>query len=215
MKLKVQLSAKTFYMLTGAVAVVGGGLIYMTSTAISDQEAQIAKMRIELRDEKEVQKELDESLGRVTSLNEKLNHLEAGVQDFAYIPTMLKELEDFGKRNTIQITQVRPMITPEEPKKEGEGKKRETAYRELNVLVKGRGSYENALKFLGAIKNFPKIVAVRTLSLTPKMDAGSKKSAKQTLEMEFELRAYAFKDEEKPEKSEKVTTAVKGGSNES
>lgn len=215
MKLKVQLSAKTFYMLTGAVALVGGGLIYMTSTSISDQEGHIAKLKSELRDETEVQKELDDSVGRVASLNEKLKHLEAGVQDFAYIPTMLKELEDFGKRNTIQIIQVRPMIAPEEPKKEGDVKKRESAYRELNVMVKGRGSYENALKFLGAIRNFPKIVAIRTLSLTPKSDMGAKKTAKQTLEMEFEIRAYAFKDEEKQEKQQKVTAVVKGGSNES
>jgi Tfp pilus assembly protein PilO len=212
MKLKVQLSAKTFYMLTGAVAVVAGGMIYMTSTSISDQEGHIAKLRAELRDEAEVQKELDDSVARVATLNGKLKHLEAGVQDFAYIPTMLKELEDFGKRNTIQITQVRPIISPEAPKKEGEVKKRESAYRELNVMVKGRGSYENALKFLGAIRNFPKIVAIRTLSLTPKTDAGAKKTAKQTLEMEFEIRAYAFKDEEK---QPKVTSVAKGGSNES
>jgi Tfp pilus assembly protein PilO len=198
--MKVTLSPKTFYILSGAVVVVGAGMIWMTNSSISDQSNHIATLRKELRDEKEVQAELADSKKRVEDLKFKLVHLEQGVQDFAYIPTMLKELEQFGKKNNLEIVEVKPIPTPPPTEKEKQSKKEKSAYQELNVHIKARGSYEHSLAFLEAIKIFPKIVAVRTVSLAPHLNSSAIKTAKPVLELELDLRAYAFKEEDQAAK---------------
>ncbi|MEI8281432.1 MAG: type 4a pilus biogenesis protein PilO [Armatimonadota bacterium] len=212
--MKLNLTPKSFYALTGVVAAAGAGLMWMANSSISSQTSHIETLKKELRDEKTVLKELEDSKKKVEDLKFKLVHLEAGVQDFAYIPTMLKELEQFGKKNNLEITQVKPLIAPVTPGKEED--KRKSAYQELNINVKGRGTYENSLKFLEAIKVFPKIVAVRTVSLSPHLDNTSKKYGKPVLELDLELRAYAFKDEKKESKDTKTAAAPKeGGKHES
>jgi Tfp pilus assembly protein PilO len=213
--MKMNLTPKTFYILSGVVVAVGAGLLWMTNSSISEQSTHIETLKKELRDEKTVQNELTDAKKRVDDLKFKLVHLEAGVQDFAYIPTMLKELEQFGKKNNLDITQVKPIITPAPVGKDGE--KRKSAYQELNVNVRGRGSYADSLRFLQAIKVFPKIVAVRTVSLSPHVDNTSKKSGKPVLDLDLELRAYAFKEQEKDKDKDTKTASktLKGANNES
>jgi Tfp pilus assembly protein PilO len=209
----MNLNPKSFYILSGVVVAAGAGLLWMTNSSISEQSAHIETLRKELRDEKTVLKEVDEAKKRVDDLKFKLVHLEAGVQDFAYIPTMLKELEQFGKKNNLEITQVKPIAAPPSNGKDKDSKKDKSAYQELNVNVKGRGSYENSLRFLQAIKVFPKIVAVRTVSLSPHVDNSAKKAGKPLLDLELEIRAYAFKDENKETKT--AAAIKKDGKNES
>ncbi len=210
--MKMNLTPKTFYILSGAVAVVVAGLMWIANSNIAQQNSHIATLCKEVKDEKAVQRELAESKKRVEDLKFKLVHLEAGVQDFAYIPTMLKELEEFGRKYNLEIIQVKPIVSPVVPGKDKDSKQK-SAYQELNVNVKGRGSYEDSLRFLQAIKVFPKIVAVRTVSLSPHMDNNAKKVSKPVLELDLELRAYAFKDEKQEAKT--ATTKRKGGNNES
>ncbi len=214
--MKLNLTPKSFYALTGVVVFAGSGLMWMTNSSISSQTSHIETLKKEVRDEKTVLKELEDSKKKVEDLKFKLVHLEAGVQDFAYIPTMLKELEQFGKKNNLEITQVTPLVTPVTPGKDKEEDKRKSAYQEQNINVKGRGTYENSLKFLEALKVFPKIVAVRTVSLSPHADNNAKKYGKPILELELELRAYAFKDDKKDSKETKTAAATKvGGKHES
>ena len=210
--MKMNLTPKTFYVFSGVVVAVGAGLMWIANSNISQQSAHIATLRKEVKDEKAVLRELDESKKRVDDLKFKLVHLEAGVQDFAYIPTMLKELEEFGRKYNLEIIQVKPIVTPVVAGKEKDLKQK-SAYQELNWTVKGRGTYENSLRFLQAIKVFPKIVAVRTVSLSPHLDNNAKKTTKPVLELDLELRAYAFKEEKKDTKT--ASASKKGGNNES
>jgi Tfp pilus assembly protein PilO len=215
--MKMNLTPKTFYILSGVVVAIGAGLMWITNSSISSQNTHIETLRKELRDEKTVLKEREDAKKRVDDLKFQLDHLEGGVQDFAYIPTMLSELEQFGKKNNLEITQVKPIISAAPVGKDGEKKK--TAYQELNVTVKGRGSYNDSLKFLQALKVFPKIVAVRTVSMFPHVSNTAKNEGKPVLDLELELRAYAFKEDEKKTEKEKdsktASKLAKGENNES
>ncbi len=208
--MKIGLTPKTIQFFTGALVLIGGAMLWLTHSSNSEQANHIATISKELRDEKEVQKELDESKKRVDDLKFKLKHLEEGVQQFAYIPTMMKELEDYGKKNQIKIVEIKPI--PAVVSKDKDDKKK-SAYEEMNINVKCRGSYEDSLRFLEAIEVFPKIVAVRTVSLIPHTDNKQAKTLKPVLDLELELRAYAFKEEDQPTKQ--VANNAKGGNNES
>ena len=215
--MKINLTPKTYYVFSGFVVAVGAGLMWMTNSSISDQSHHIATLRKELRDENQVKAELEESKQRVDDLKFKLVHLEQGVQDFAYIPTMLKELEQFGQKNNLEIIEVKPVPAPPPTDKEKTGKREKSAYQEKTIHIKGRGSYEDSLRFLQAIKDFPKIVAVRTVSLSPHVTNSSQKAGKPVLDLELDLKAYAFKDEDKPSKQSPETASKhrSGGRNES
>ena len=210
--MKINFTPKTFYVLTGLTAAVGAGLLWVSNSSINDQTAHLATLRKSLRDDKEVQKDLDDSKKRVDDLKFKLKHLEEGVQQSAYIPTMMKELETYGRSYKMQIVQIKPIVAPVNPNADKDDKKK-SAYQEMNVMVKCRGSYEDSLRFLQAIKVFPKIVAVRTVSLSPHTDQNAKKKLKPVLDMDIEIRAYAFKDDQQDPKT--ASKQAKGGSNES
>ena len=200
---------KTYHMMSGGVALLALVLMYFTHSANTDTSERILALQREQRDEKDVQNDFASTQKRVADLKEKLIHLETGVQQAAYIPTLLKELEEYGKQNQMTILQVRPIFVPTANK---DNEKKKSAYTELNVNVKARGGYADTLRFLNALKVFPKIVAVRTLSIVPKVGgADAKKTNAPVLEIDLELRAYAFREDEPTNKTDENKTAANGG----
>jgi Tfp pilus assembly protein PilO len=136
-----------------------------------------------------------------------LKHLEEGIPDFAYIPSLMTELEKAGKQFGIKILGVRPIPKPMTPGKKGDSSKK--AYEELAIEVKGFGNYGSVMRFVNSLQQFPKIVAARSVQLTPKADPGQMRP---DLDVVVELRAYVFpeaKPADKP-KDESAKTASLG-----
>lgn len=199
--MKLALSPKTFFIASGLVAVLGAGAMYMAYTGLGEMDAKVATLRKEARDEKEVQAQLEKTGVAIEGLRKKLNHLEEGVPQFAYIPTMTRELESAGRARGIEVLGVRPMPSSE-VKKDGERPERKP-YQELTFQVKGRGSYGAVMRFVQSLTRFPKIVEVRMLTLSPKINSDAP-LASPKLDADIELRAYAFKDDAPAATAEKV-----------
>jgi Tfp pilus assembly protein PilO len=96
----------------------------------------------------------------------------------------------------------------EKSKKEKEGGSK-SAYQEQNITVKGRGTYRDALRFVEALKNFPKIVAVKSFTIVPK-DSGKIEPGSPPLEFDISLQAYAFKDSVLGDTDEDMTASRQG-----
>jgi Tfp pilus assembly protein PilO len=181
---------KLFLMLALGALFVGGGLAFMGYSSLSGAKANLHQMQADSKDEKQLRKTLADSMVSLQDSSVKLKHLEAGVQDYAYVPTMLAELEKLGKDSGINVTGVRPTPKPATPKKEGEGgRPKKKTYDELDIEVKGRGNYRSVLNFIQALGRFPKIVAARTVDLAPRTDPGQTKAE---LNVTINLRAYVF-----------------------
>ena len=202
--MKVTPGPKVFYILSGLVVAIGGVATYLGYSQVDEQHMKLENRRKEVRKEADVKKELEESTAKITQLQQQLKHLEEGVPSFAYIPTMLKELEVVGSSNGIDVLGVRPAIAP--PPK-GEKAEKKNPYEEQLINVKGRGNFRNVLNFVDSLNRFPKIVAVRMLNIVPKVDP-AKPLESPKLEVEIELKAYAFKDSDPSKKSEKTTTTA-------
>ena len=204
--MKVRINPKTFFIASGVIFVAGAGAMYTAYAGLGEAESRVAALRKEARDEKEVTAQLAKTGKAIETLRGKLHHLEAGVPQFAYIPSMTKELEAMGRGRGIEILGIRPMPAPAASKKtEGEKPERK-AYQELTIAVKGRGSYGAVMRFIQALTRFPKIVEVRMLTLSPKLDPNAP-PGNPVLDADIELRAYAFKDDAPAAKVEKVTRA--------
>lgn len=188
--MKKQPKPTLYLILTAVTLLAGSGAIAYQYMAYGEKAEQAKKLRAEALDADAIQKNLEESQLEVNQAKERLAHLEKGVPQFAYIPTMLKELEALGKQQGIEVLGARPIPKPVDPKADP---KKRPPYDELIIEIKGRGSYRSALNFLNALTKFPKIVAARTVALQPKNDGpGASNASGRVLDVTIELRAFVF-----------------------
>jgi Tfp pilus assembly protein PilO len=178
-----------FLILAVVTFFAGTGLVGLQASSLSAKRHTVEELKGQAQDPTEVQRKLDTSKSQLDDCSSKLAHLEMGISDSAYVPTLLQQLEKFGLSNGIAVTGVRPV--PKPPTKKGETETRK-AYEELNLEVKGRGSYGDVMRFVSGLQTFPKIVAARTVSLQPTTDNTRKDTG--DLDVTIELRAYVFPD---------------------
>ncbi len=193
-KVSLNLEPKTFFLLSGLVFVLGLGFLYLTYSNNVTQAQALEAQRKDIKDIKSVQADLDAGKTKINDLRSKLSHLENGVPPVAYVATLLHELEECGKKNNIEILGVQPEVI--ERKKDNGEEKKKSAYEEQKIRINGRGGYGDALRFVSALQQFPKIVAVRTVTINPK-DTGKVVKGSPKLEIEISLLAFAFKDDMK------------------
>jgi Tfp pilus assembly protein PilO len=192
-----------------ATIVVSSGLCYMQYNNYSEKQAEVDRLRKEQLDESEVKARLEEATAKVNESKVKLSHLEQGVPEIAYVPTLLKELERTGKESGIEVTGVRPIPraapAPTQSKSGEQSKKaKKKDYTELDIQVSGRGDYRSVMNFIKALALFPKILATRTISVQPMNNTGQKiaTTGGPTLNVVLEFRAYLFPSDGSIEKAE-------------
>ena len=178
---------KGFLIMT-AVAFLGGvTLLYTQYSNLQEETEKAMALKKEIKNEAELKQLLKESMEKLKVTRERLNHLEKGVPDHAYLATMLTDLAVTGRTFGITINGVAPKIRPHVEPKEGETVTPKP-YIEQDIEVAGRGTFANVLKFVESLDRFPKIVATRGLTLQPKIQAGGQPG----LDITIELRAYLF-----------------------
>ena len=186
---------KVFLILTVVTLLAGSGLGYMQFNALSSVRANVEELKKTAKDPSEVQMDLDAVVAKLNDTRAKLTHLEAGVPEMEYVPTMLKELEKLGKQCGIEVTGVRPIPVQAKPVVKAENSESVKAarkpYNELEIEVKGRGSYGSVMRFINGLTVFPKIVAARMVSMQPKIDAKNA-GAVPKLDVTISLRSYLF-----------------------
>lgn len=181
---------KVLAAVTAAVFVAGVGATFYQYSSMCEVGTRVDTLRKKADHEKELAKQAEASAQKVKETSEQLAHLEKGVPKPAYVPTLLKELEAVGTKNGISVLGVRPMITVDPTKKDDPNSKKKKPYDELRIEVKGRGTYRSVMNFLGALKEFPKIVAARSLTASPKIETG--KASTGQLDVTIELKTYLF-----------------------
>lgn len=172
-----------------AVLVAGIGACFYQYSAMCDANARVDNLRKKGKDEKTLSAQAERTAAQLKECTERLAHLEKGVQEFAYVPTLMKELEAEGTKNGIDVLGVRP--GDKNAKKDDKNKTAERKpYEEVTIEIKGRGDFASVQKFLKSLRSFPKIVAARTISLTPKVELNKGPSSK--LDVVMELKTYYF-----------------------
>lgn len=186
-----------------AVIAVGGGLVYWQYSARSAAAARVAALEAELPDAEQLEADLLAAETQLSTIQMELDHLERGVPSIAYIPTLLKELEAVGSDNAIKVTGVRPVVNQAPAH---EDKAADKAYFEQEIDITGQGSYRAVMDMIAALQKFPKILAVRTVTLAPRRDRNDPNPG---LDATVRLRAYVFNEQpEEGDTDEEATTEV-------
>ncbi len=189
---KVPRDPRLFMGLGALGVVVGLGVLYMQYSGLAEQQDLVDKLRREVVAQRDVPEQLKASEADLTRIRAQLAHLERNVPDFAYVPTMLREVESVGKASGLQVVGIRPMDKTDAAKAE-EAKGIKKPYEELDIEIRCRGSYGGILRFMNSLNAFPKIVAARAVSVEPKLDPLNPQ-AKPLLEVTARLRAFIFRD---------------------
>lgn len=181
-------SSKSILLMALAVLALGGGLTYWQYSSRSEAQARVDSLMAELPDEAQLQSELQTTTTQLEETRLQLEHVEKGVPTAAYVPTLLRELEQVGLQAELKVTGVRPV-----PAVPSDGETEEKPYAELEIDITGTGGYRSVMNLLASLQRFPKVLEVRTIGLQPKQ--GEQRPGRIDLDASVRLKAYIFKEE--------------------
>lgn len=185
--MKRTVNPKILTIIAGITLVLGAGIVYWQFSSMSAAKARVATLQRNTPTEKELMSSLASTQDRLAEFELKLAHLESSVPDVAYVPTLMRELEEVGVRSGIKVIGVRPV--PESMFGDDKGKK-DSPYNEIEIDVTGRGDYAAIQRFLADLLEFPKVLAVKKINITPKREMGD--TAKPELEATITISAFVF-----------------------
>ncbi|MGV3618029.1 MAG: type 4a pilus biogenesis protein PilO [Fimbriimonas sp.] len=206
--MKATRDPRVFMLLGGLGVALGAGLLYAQYGGLTEQQAKVDSLAAQVRAQKDVPAQLQVSQRELDRVRSELAHLERNVPDFAYVPTLLRELEAVGKASGLRVLGIRPLPKSDAAKAE-DAKGLRKAYEEIEIDVTCQGTYGGILKFVNALNAFPKIMAARAVSVEPKPDPLQPKLAPK-LEINARLRAYLFSEPQAARTTDKTAMAPGG-----
>lgn len=137
--------------------------------------AQMAEKQDRLANSEQIASRLSVVEQHYLDAQAKLGALEQGVSTKAYVPTLLRQVEELGKSVNLRVVGVRPKPVVDSPQRTAasEGGAKQTApkkpepYEKLDIDIEINGKYSDVVQFLYRITSFPKIIAVNSVQMSP------------------------------------------------
>ena len=211
--------------IAGLIAVTGI-LIYMVgSKRFSSTVAMLSDKQKQVEDSRKIAGRLVEAQESYEKTRAELGFLETSVSTYAYIPTLLGQIEQLGKVHNLKVCAVRPQQAPPPPvapiKRTSEdlgaapdssssaSKSTDSItvkpYEELRIGIEFEGSYWNIHDFMQSLTQFPKIIAVKEIRVSPVNAIAHRGSP--NLSVNLVVTAFVFKpDDIKQSEDDRLTT---------
>jgi Tfp pilus assembly protein PilO len=191
------------------IVVGGGALFYQQERSLAGVIKRLQEKQQQRDESARLASRLADTELRYKEDQSRLKFLEASLPDMAYVPTLLKQIEQLGKDTHNQVRGVRPDLTQAKPLRpavrrtdpeaqDGDQEKQEAAppkpepYTRLPIQVALTGSYADYQQFLQKLTTFPKIVAVDKVQLRPRLDLQTEGGSPK-LEVDMQLTAFILK----------------------
>ena len=138
-------------------------------------EVRIKEKQEKLADSEQVAKRLTVAEQNYLDAQATLGALEQGVSTKAYVPTLLRQVEDLGKKVNLRVVGVRPRPVEQTPvsapatedKEKAPKPKKPEPYDKLDIDLELKGKYWDVVRFLEEITCFPKIITVNDVQISP------------------------------------------------
>lgn len=184
------------------------GVYLVAAGKLRDARADLETKQQAVEDSKKIAHRLSEAEAAYRLTEEQLVTLEKAVTKRAYVPTLLRQLEELGHETQLRVISVRPEQVPEAapPKSQAAGSEGEkpagqkTAeqqkvetpkpYHTQTIGIEVAGNYWNVMSFLYQVTTFPKILAVESLSVEPSSTSDLRGSPK--LMVRMKVTAFVF-----------------------
>jgi len=139
------------------IAMIGGfyQFVYKKKVAaIEYHQAELAQLNSKLQDLRAIQKKLEEFKDMIEELEAQLEEAQQQLPRKREIPTLLKDISQFGKEAGMEFLSFRP--AKEAPK---------GFYADVPVKLVINGPFHNLARFVDDIVHYPRIIKVDTMSL--------------------------------------------------
>lgn len=206
-----------------AVLLLGacGFTYYNFARKLGSLNAEIAKKQQKLDSSEEITRRLARVELEYTDAQVRLGVLEKGVSTKAYVPTLLRQIEDLGKSVNMRVVGVRPKIVvaaaPAPPPTDENGVKKPVVrkapdpYEKLDIDIEVSGKYNDVARLLYKITSFPKIIAVNSVQIMPATGQSTITTfGSPALSVKLDTTAFILKDTANKAKSQEQQTANAG-----
>ena len=213
----------------GLIVLATGGLCWVQNGALTSALQKVEQKEAEVEDGQARERRREVALTNLEKDRQQIRYLETAVSDSAYVPTLLKQLEEAAVQTHNRVLGVQPQMVTQAPSrleqrrdpdaqgKEGESaeeekkrRKREEPYTPVGIQVSLVGGFQSTQAFVERLTQFPKIIAVEEMQVRPHQgEAGAKEQAA-LLDVEIKLTAFVMKEKAKPAVQ---ASAAMGGTN--
>ena len=203
-------SKKFLYLAIGTIviAAIAGFVPYKQLQSL---KSQISDTNAKVQDKSSVKKQLLDVQTELDHDQTQLKHLESNVSSYAYVPSLLLDLDKYGKSCGLNVTCVRP----QPPTQTAAAAKNALSkpYDELQIDVSGQGTFGALERFVNGLASFPKIVAAYAITIQPHQDthATNQIQTKNLLTVTITLNTYIFKSAP-PAEANQSTSQTKANS---
>jgi Tfp pilus assembly protein PilO len=185
--------------LMGVTLMGSVGLYVWRSQEIARVEAIVRQKQQEVASGEQIARRLTQVEADYAGMQSQLRFLETSVTEGEYVPTLLKQMEGLAKSVNLQVNSVRPTLEPAPPPP-SDKEKRKTwkpwPYDKLHVEMEVKGSYWAVAKVLYRLSEFPKIMAVEEVAITPQ---STQSGYNPNLNVKMKLTGFIFKNESRTE----------------
>ena len=176
---------------------LGIGSAYFPFSMINEAQARLEEKQKALENARQAPAQLRQLQERLTQTQRNLAFLEHGVSEAAYIPTMLKQIEETARSLNLKIVAIRP----QQPTPTNTGgsahtqnqKPQSKPYEEQLIEISLQGQFWSLMRFLRQLDEYPKILAVQAMNLQTKSIAHQSAETNPELEVKLTVKAFIFR----------------------
>lgn len=177
-------SKKTIGILGGLTGLMLAGSIglYVWQTAqMAEIQKQVDFKRSDVASGEKIASRLKKVEEDYAATSGQIRFLETSVTANEYVPTLLRQMEQLAKSVNLKVNSVRPTMEPAPPPiTDPEARKKAPPpppYDKIHIDMDIAGSYWSTAKLLYSLTEFPKIMSVESVQLTPQAAALTPNSA--------------------------------------
>ncbi|MEN3000884.1 MAG: type 4a pilus biogenesis protein PilO [Armatimonadota bacterium] len=182
--------------------VVSIGSTYLPFSLLREAQQQLAERQQQLEQARQAPQQLRQLQQQYENAQRELRFLEQGVSQAAYIPTMLKQIEQTGQQLNLKIIAIRPQQN-NPTNQTGQNQQNPSnqqasnqpsppkAYEEQIIEINLQGRFWSLMSFLKQLDEFPKILAVQTLNAQTKLKP-EQENTNPELEIRMTVKAFIF-----------------------
>ncbi|MES2461950.1 MAG: hypothetical protein V4671_15305 [Armatimonadota bacterium] len=186
--------------LTGVVLAGGVGLYLWQSAEMVEVQKQVDAKRAEVASGEKIAGRLKRVEEEYATTAGQIKFLETSVTANEYVPTLLRQMEQLAHSVSLKVNSVRPTMEPAPPPPtDPEARKKAPPpppYDKIHIDMDIAGSYWSTAKLLYRLTEFPKIMAVESVQITPQGDKTAS-STSPSLGVRLRLTGFIFPNDGK------------------
>lgn len=170
------------------------GSLYLPYQGITRINETLEQKRKELEQAQQATSQLRLVQQEYEQTRRELQFLERGVSQYAYIPTMLQQIEQTAKSLNLEISAIRPQQDSQQSTQD-QKEKAQKPYEEQLIEISIRGNFWSLMRFLKQLDEYPKILAIQTMQVQSKVQNQLETApTNPQLEIRTTVRAFIFKN---------------------